>query len=72
MQLLNIVKRNTFVLKGWLSWDNHLLLVLMKVRLGLTNRDMAYKPGLPFYIVSKILLEWIPMLSSKWKLLIMQ
>ena len=38
MWLLDIVKRSTLVLKGGLSWENHLLLVLMKVRLGLTNR----------------------------------
>ncbi len=51
MWLLNIVKRSTPVLKGGLSWENHLLLVVMKVRLGLTNRDLAYRFGLPFSTV---------------------
>ncbi|XP_056465381.1 uncharacterized protein LOC130404589 isoform X1 [Gadus chalcogrammus] len=67
----DIVKRSTLVLKGGLSWENHLLLVLMKVRLGLTNRDLAYRFGLPFSTVSKILRDWIPMLSSIVKPLIM-
>ena len=71
MWLLDIVKRSTLVLKGGLSWENHLLLVLMKVRLGLTNRDLAYRFGLPFSTVSKILRDWIPMLSSIVKPLIM-
>ena len=71
MWLLDIVKRSTLVLKGGLSWENHLLLVLMKVRLGLTNRDLAYRFGLPFSTVSKILRDWIPMLSSIVKPFIM-
>lgn len=62
--LLSIIKRSTLVLKGGLSWENHLLLVLMKVRLGLNNRDLAYRFGLSFSTVSKILIELIPMLSS--------
>lgn len=71
MWLLDIVKRSTLVLKGGLSWENHLLLVLMKVRLGLTNRDLAYRFELPFSTVSKVLRDWIPMLSSIVKPLIM-
>jgi hypothetical protein len=71
MWLLDIVKGSTLGLKGGLSWEKHLLLVLMKVRLGLTNRDLAYRFGLPFSTVSKILRDWIPMLSSIVKPLIM-
>jgi len=50
---------------------NPSFLVLMKVRLGLTDRDLAYGFGLPFSTVSKILRDWIPMLSSIVKPLIM-
>ncbi|XP_056131358.1 uncharacterized protein LOC130108456 isoform X2 [Lampris incognitus] len=71
MWLLNILKRSTLVLKGGLSWENHLLLVLVKVRLGLTDRDLAYRFGLPFSTVSEILRQWIPVLSSILNPLIM-
>lgn len=70
MWLLNIVQRSSLVPKGGLSWENHLLLVLMKCRLGLTNRDLAYRFGLSFTTVSKILREWTPMLSAILKPLI--
>lgn len=68
--LLTILKRTTLVLKGGLSLENHLLLVLMKIRLGLTNRDLAHRFDLPFSTVSKIIREWIPMLSLALKPLI--
>ncbi len=46
-------------------------MVLMKLRLGLSNRDIAFRFGLPFTTASKILREWIPMFSSMLKPLIM-
>lgn len=43
---------------------DHLLLVLMKLRLGLTNRDISYRFQLSFSSVSKILNAWLPKFSS--------
>ena len=59
--LLQIVKRNPVTLRGGLSWGDHLLLVLMKIRLGLTNRDIAYRFRLSFGSVSGILRSWLPL-----------
>lgn len=36
----------------------------MKFRLGLSNKDIAYRFGLPFSTVSKIWRDWVPLLSS--------
>ncbi|XP_041918206.1 uncharacterized protein LOC121682219 [Alosa sapidissima] len=68
--LLSILKRSAISLRGGLTWENHLLLVLMKIRLGLSNKDIAYRFGLPFSTVSKILREWVPLLSSVLKPLV--
>ncbi|XP_020787669.2 uncharacterized protein LOC110166720 isoform X2 [Boleophthalmus pectinirostris] len=68
--LLNIIKRTGLVLKDGLNWENHLLLVLMKIRLGLDNKDLAQRFDLPSATVSKIIREWIPMLSLVLKPLI--
>lgn len=69
--LLAILKTSTTIrLRGGLTWENHLLIVLMKVRLGLLNKDIAYRFAVPFTTVSRILREWIPLLSATLKPLI--
>lgn len=62
--LLNIVKISAVVLRDELSWEDHLLLVLMKVKHGFTNRYIAEKFGVSFFAASKIIREWVPALSS--------
>lgn len=47
-----------------ISLEDHLFLVLMKLRLGLKNRDLAYRFGLSFSDVSKIFRTWIKSLSK--------
>lgn len=43
---------------------DHLLLVLMKLRLGLSNRDLAYRFNVSFSVVSKIYRQLLPKLST--------
>ena len=43
---------------------DHLLLVLMKLRLGLTNKDLAYRFSISFSVVSNIYHSWLPELST--------
>ncbi|XP_037627586.1 uncharacterized protein LOC119489349 [Sebastes umbrosus] len=62
--LLNSVKGSAVVLRDELSWEDHLLLVLVKVKHGFTNRYIAEKFGVSFFAASKIVREWIPVLSS--------
>lgn len=57
------MKRTTLVSRGELSWEDNLVLVLMKIRLGLTNRDIAFRFKISFCTVSSIMREWIPVLS---------
>lgn len=62
---------NTFFKKiGKLSAGDQLLLVLMKLRLNLTNHDLAYRFKICPTQVSKILSQCIPVLSNRLRFLI--
>ena len=41
-----------------LNRHDHLLVILVKLRLGLTNKDIAYRFSLPESIISNILRNW--------------
>ena len=47
-----------------LTFEDHLLLVLMKIRLGLLNGDLAVRFKIHRSRVSKIFCNWVPMLSN--------
>ena len=47
-----------------ISSSDHLLIVLMKLRLGLKNKDIAYRFKISFSTVSKIFRSWLPVLSK--------
>jgi hypothetical protein len=53
-----------------LSLHDHLLLVLVKIRLGLLNRDISYRFGITETSTSRILNVWIPVISKCLKPLI--
>ncbi len=53
-----------------ISKENQLYLTLMKLRLGLANKDLAYRFGISVGSVSSIFNECIPILSSRLKFLI--
>ncbi|CAL9683175.1 unnamed protein product [Knipowitschia caucasica] len=53
-----------------LELEDHLLLVLMKLRLGLSNRDLAYRFNIFESQVSKIVRFWFPVMASVLKPLI--
>jgi hypothetical protein len=54
-----------------MSMQDHLLLVLMKLRLGLLNRDLAFRFNLSDTSVSRIINQWIPNIANCLKGLIM-
>lgn len=53
-----------------LSIEDHLLLVLVKLRLGLLNLDLAHRFGILEYMVSSIYRSWLPVVAKRLKDLI--
>jgi hypothetical protein len=53
-----------------MSMQDHLLLVLMKLRLGLLNRDLAFRFNLSDTSVPRIINQWIPNIANCLKGLI--
>lgn len=53
-----------------LMLEDHLLVVLMKLRLGLGNRDIAYRFKISERTVSNILRSWLPVMANLLKSLI--
>ena len=47
-----------------MTHESHLLLVLMKIRLGVTNKDLAYRFRINYGMVSKIYRSWLVILSK--------
>ena len=48
----------------YLSFYDHLLLVLMKLKLGLYNKDLAFQFNIKPVAVSKIFQGWLPILAK--------
>ena len=53
-----------------LSFQDHLLMILMKIRLGCLNKDLAFRFSVSEATVSRILHQWIPKVASSLKCLI--
>ena len=51
--ILSLIKENVPLVKKNFSYENHLLLVIMKLRLGCSNKDLAYRFELKTELVSK-------------------
>ena len=47
-----------------IPYEDHLLVVLVKLKLGLFNRDIGYRLNLKDSIISKIIRNWLPALSN--------
>lgn len=46
---------------------DHLLVVIMKLRLGLNNRDIAYRFKISERTISNILRSWLPVMANLLK-----
>ena len=68
--VLNKVKTHVNKFHNRLSLEDHLLIVLMKLKLGLLNRDIAYRFSLQSPIISRIFRSWVAILASCLKCLI--
>ncbi|XP_047137548.1 uncharacterized protein LOC124814044 isoform X1 [Hydra vulgaris] len=47
-----------------LSKENHLLIILMKLRLGLLNKDIAFRFSVCQSVISRVLRNWLPNLAT--------
>ncbi|KAK0135510.1 hypothetical protein N1851_028635 [Merluccius polli] len=53
--------------RGSLTLEDHLLAILMKLRLGLSNKDIAFRFNVTQCDISKILRSWLPVLSQTFE-----
>nr|XP_055051016.1 uncharacterized protein LOC129436797 [Misgurnus anguillicaudatus] len=65
--LLSKLKDSVDVVHGNLSLEDHLLVVLMKLRLGLSNKDISYRFNVPDTAISRILKNWLPIMAQTLK-----
>ncbi|XP_056147348.1 uncharacterized protein LOC130122451 [Lampris incognitus] len=68
--LLQTVKDSVEVVRGSLTLEEHLLAILMKLRLGLSNKDIAYRFNVTECDISKIMRSLLPVMSQVLKPLI--
>ena len=61
--MLNLVKVDAKKITT-MSLENHLLVVLMKICLGISNKDLGYRFLVSAEIISKIYRNWLPILSK--------
>ena len=70
MWLLDVIKPNISLIVQHFGYENHLFIVLMKLKLGLMNRDLVIRFNLNETKVSKVFQKWIRLLSVLLKNLI--
>ena len=68
--ILSLIKDNVTLVKKNFSYEKYLLLVIMNIRLGCSNKDLAYRFELKTELVSKIYRQWIKALSQELRKLI--
>ena len=68
--IVKIFTKKVKIVKSDKTFNDHLLIVLMKLRLGISNKDLAFRFLLTESSVSRILREWVPVLACGMKQLI--
>ncbi|XP_057310068.1 uncharacterized protein LOC130648066 [Hydractinia symbiolongicarpus] len=61
--IVDMIKENTEIIIQRLGYENHLMIVLMKIKLGLMNRDLSLRFGISEGNISKIFRTWIQPLA---------
>ena len=70
MWVVNCVRGKAAICHSHLSAEDHVLVVLMKLRLGLLNKDIAHRFGMQTSTISNIYRSWLPVISSSLQNLI--
>lgn len=68
--LINKLKDSVEVVRDSMNLEDHLLAVLLKLRLGLSNKDIAFRFNVTECDISRILRSWLPAMSLALKPLI--
>jgi len=66
----DLVADKAFSCHSSLKSNDHVLIVLMRLCLGLLNKDIAYRFGIPKSTTSKVFRTWLPILSQNLRSLI--
>lgn len=61
--LIHKLKDSVEVVRSSMNLEDHLLVTLMKLRLGLSNKDIAFRFNVTECDISKILRSWLPAMS---------
>ena len=61
--LLNRIKLHVKLFHNSLSLEDHLLIVLMKLKLGLLNEDITQRLGVSSSTITKIFRDWVPIVG---------
>ena len=62
--ILGLMKDKVTLTCKQMTHKSHLLVVLMKIRLGVTNKDLTYRFFINYGIISKIYHSWLVILSK--------
>ena len=68
--IVSLVKDKAIQVMKSFTFENHLLIVLMKLKLGCSNKDLALRFNIKQQYVTTILRRWLPKLSNSMKNLI--
>ena len=63
--LMSLIVDNVATVKKNLSYEDHLLIVLIKLKLGLTNIDIAYRFAITPIFISYIYNRWLPVIAAR-------
>lgn len=63
--LMSLIVDNVQTIKKNLSHEDHLLIVLIKLKLGLTNIDIAYRFAITPILISYIYNRWLPIIAAR-------
>ena len=62
--IIGLIKGSVEKCTSKLSTEDHVLIVLMKLRLGLLNKDIAHRFSCKVTMISKIYRSWLPKLAA--------
>ena len=69
-RILSLIRSDVPSILKPFTMDNHLLLILMKLKLGASNRDLSLRFNIKEEYVSKIVRTWLPKFANVFAIII--